>query len=209
MTMKFFAAGLLMLALAGCGGGSGSSAGSGADFGSNDPHVVVALGDSITEGVDGSGAPWPARLASLSGKTVINAGVGGEPSAGALSRCGGLLANNKPGYLIILTGANDAIQSRDTDAAIANIREMVQLAKANKTVPIIATLLPMVEGHAIFDSAAERISAGVREIASSEGVTLVDLHGEFGDPENQLIFDGLHPNDTGNQIIALAFNDVL
>ena len=85
----------------------------------------------------------------------------------------------------------------------------VLAAKANKTVPILATLLPMIGGHGIFTSAADRISNGIRDIASSEGVTLVDLNSEFGDPENQLISDGLHPNDTGNQIIALAFNDVL
>lgn len=209
-TVRTGLAGLLMLALAGCGGGDGaSSAGSGADFGSNDPQVVVALGDSITAGVDGSGAPWPARLAALSGKTVINAGIGGQESGAGLDRIGGALAAYKPGYIIIDFGANDAIMLRDTDNTLANIRAMVQAAKANKTVPILATLLPMVEGHGIYDSVAGRISAGIREIGSSEGVTVVDLNAEFTDPENQLISDGLHPNDTGNQIIALAFNDVL
>ena len=210
MMTRSFVALVMMLTLAGCGGGGGdSSAGSGADFGSNDPKVVVALGDSITAGVDGSGAPWPSRLAALSGKTVINAGIGGQESGDGLGRIGGALAAYKPGYIIIDFGANDAIMQRDTDATLANIRAMVQAAKANKTVPILATLLPMIGGHGIFTSAADRISNGIRDIASSEGVTLVDLNSEFGDPEHQLISDGLHPNDTGNQIIALAFNDVL
>ena len=209
MKLRILVAGLLLMALAGCGGNGTTSAGSGADFGDNHPNVVVALGDSITEGVDGGGAPWPGRLGGVSGKTVINAGVGGEPSGGALSRCGGVLAAYKPGYLIILTGANDAIMGYSTDDAVEHIRAMVQAAKANKTVPIVATLLPMVEGHLIYNSAADRISAGVRSVASSEGVTLVNLNGEFGDPEHQLLSDGLHPNDIGNQIIAMAFNDVL
>jgi lysophospholipase L1-like esterase len=199
-----------MLALAGCGGGEDvTSAGSGADFGNNNSNVVVALGDSITAGVDGGGAPWPGRLAALSGMRVINAGIGGQESGAGLARVGGTLAAYKPGYIIINFGANDAIMQRDTDQAIANIRAMVQAAKANKTVPIVSTLLPMVKGHLIYNSAAERISAGIRDVASSEGVTLVDLNGEFGDPESQLIGDGLHPSDAGNQLIALAFNEVL
>lgn len=202
-------AGLLMLALAGCGGEGTNTGGDSTNFGDNNPQVVVALGDSIVAGVEGGGTPWPARLSALSGKRVINAGVGGEESIGALSRCSRLLSAYKPGYLLILTGANDAIMRYSTDNAVANIRAMVQMAKANGTVPVVATLLPMIGEHSIFDSAAQRISAGVGSVAGVEGVAMVDLHGEFGEPAGLLIGDGLHPNDAGNQIIALAFNDAL
>ncbi|TAN36762.1 MAG: hypothetical protein EPN23_08105 [Verrucomicrobia bacterium] len=205
--VRFFAV-LLLLGLMGCGGGdSGGSAP--ADFGGNHPNVVVALGDSITAGVEGGGAPWPARLASLSGKTLINAGIGGQESGDGLARIGGALAAYKPGYIIIDFGANDAIMLRDTDNTLANIRAMVGMAKAHKTVPILATLLPMIGEHGIYDSTAQRISAGISAIGKSEGVTVVDLKTEFTDPENQLISDGLHPSDLGNQIIALALNDAL
>ena len=208
MKLYGWLAGLTLLAAGGCGGDSGSSPAP-IDFGNNNSNVVVALGDSITEGVDGGDTPWPARLATLSGKNVINAGVGGEESSGALNRIGGLLDDYKPGYIIIFTGANDAIRDLDTDITVGNILAMVQAAKANKTMPIVATLLPMVEEHLIYNSAADRISAGVRNIAKSENVMLVELNAEFTDPDNELIFDGLHPNDLGNQIIALAFNDGL
>lgn len=44
--------------------------------------VVVALGDSITQGVGASEqSAWPANLARLSGWRVINAGVSGDTSA--------------------------------------------------------------------------------------------------------------------------------
>lgn len=205
MLTRNLCTGIFLLVLAGCNsGGDGPK-----DFGSNNGQVVVALGDSIVAGVDGGGAPWPARLEGLSGKTVINAGVGGEVSDGALSRSGALLTIFKPGYLLILTGANDAILSHSTDHAVANIRAMVQAAKANGTVPIIATLLPMIGEHSIFDGSAQRISTGIREVADAEGVALVDLQSEFGGGAGLLIGDGLHPNDAGNQIIALAFNDAL
>ncbi len=209
MLKQRMVAGVLLLALAGCGGDGTATGGGATNFGNNNGQVVVALGDSLVAGVPGGGAPWPARLAGLSGKTVINAGIGGEESSGALSRCGRLLAAYKPGYLLILTGANDAIMGYSTDNAVANIRAMVQKAKANGTVPVVATLLPMTGEHGLFDGSAQRISAGIRGVASSEGVALVDLQGEFGAGTGLLIGDGLHPNDAGNQLMALAFNDAL
>lgn len=199
---------LLLGLAAGCGGGDEGMAVP-EDFGDNNPNVIVALGDSITAGIPGGGAPWPARLGALTGKTVVNAGVGGEESSGGAARIGGVLRSRKPGYILIFYGANDAIMQRDTDRALNNIRSMVAKAKANKTAPLLATLLPMIGEHGIYNSAAERISAGIHQIGGEEGVTVVDLAGEFGDPQNQLLPDGLHPNDLGNQIIALAFNDTL
>jgi lysophospholipase L1-like esterase len=193
---------------AGCGGGDDGMA-TPEDFGGNNPDVIVALGDSITAGVDGGGTPWPARLATLSGKTVVNAGVGGEESGGGANRIGSLLRARKPGYILIFYGANDAIMQHDIDRTLNNIRGMVAAAKANKTAPVLATLLPMVGEHVIYNSAAVRISTGIRQIGGEEGVPVVDLAGEFGDPQNQLLPDGLHPNDLGNQIIALAFADAL
>jgi lysophospholipase L1-like esterase len=199
---------LLLGVSAGCGGGDEGMAVP-EDFGDNNPNVIVALGDSITAGIPGGGAPWPARLGALTGKTVSNAGVGGEESSGGAARISGVLRSRKPGYILIFYGANDAIMQRDTDRTLNNIRSMVTKAKANKTAPLLATLLPMIGEHGIYNSAAERISAGIHQIGSAEGVTVVDVAGEFGDPQNQLLPDGLHPNDLGNQTIALAFNDAL
>ncbi|MCX6997531.1 MAG: GDSL-type esterase/lipase family protein [Kiritimatiellaeota bacterium] len=200
----------LLLFVLGCGGGDGGNQAPVLDdFGGNDPNVVVAFGDSITEGVDGGGAPYPGRLAALSGRRVINAGVGGQESGPGLSRLGGTLAARKPGYLCILFGANDVIRGYDQNTTIANLQAMLQKARANKTVPILATLTPMIGGHGIWGSTVNRLNDAIRNLASAEGVTLVDLNAEFGDAEVLLIGDGLHPNDQGNQVIALAFNDAL
>ena len=193
--------GILSLILAGCGAPP--------DIGNNNPNVVVALGDSITAGTTGDGTPYPAQLAWLSGKTVINAGIGGERAADGLSRIGGVLATNKPGFILILYGAGDAIKRTDSEAAVASVRDMVRQAKANKTVPIIATLPPMIGSHAGWEPRAERISAGIRDIARQERVPLVDMKEEFPDPRQQLMPDGLHPNSLGNRSIARAFNAAL
>jgi len=80
------------------------------------------------------------------------------------------LQNDQPGYLLILYGANDAIMSYDSDTAIANLQDIVEAAKANNTIPVIATLTPMYGEHSIFNGEAERISDGIRNLATQENM---------------------------------------
>ena len=151
--------GVAMLLLAGCltgcedSGGDDGDKGVG-DVGSNNPDVYAALGDSITAGGNGGGDPYPPRLAAMTGKTVINHGVGGESTGGALARVGDILANDKPAALLILLGANDLIGNEGVDNAGANLRSIIQQAKANNTVPVVATLLPMRNVHALWAGGA-------------------------------------------------------
>ena len=197
------------LGLAGCDfGGGGGGGGSSWDFGSNDTAVVVCIGDSITEGTCApAGAPYPSRLGAMSGKSVANEGVCGALSDDGVGRVGGLLKSYKPGYLCIFYGANDATRGHSVSDVIANLRSMVQSAKSNKTLPLIATLLPMYDSHGLFDGNAEDISNAIRTMAKEEGARLVDLRAEFGSDRTLIQEDGLHPSDTGTQIIAAAFND--
>ena len=206
--------GIAMFMLAGCltgcedSGGDDGDKGLG-DVGSNNPDVYAAVGDSITAGGNRGGDPYPPRLAAMTGKTVINHGVGGESTGAALNRIGSILANDKPGAMLILLGANDLIQGGSMNDAVANLRSIIQLAKANNTIPVVATLLPMRNVHALWAGGARELSARIRDLASSESARLVDLEAEFGSREGLLLDDGLHPNDAGNQLIALAFRDAL
>jgi lysophospholipase L1-like esterase len=186
-------------------GGGGSST---PDVGDNDINTVVCLGDSITDGdCVPAGPNYPSRLAGMSGKSVINQGSCGEKSGSGAGRAGGVLDKYSPGYMCILYGANDAIFDRPTGDVVANIRSIVQSCKANQTVPLVATLLPMYDSHGFANGNAQDISAGIRQMAGEEGVALVDLEKEFGDDRSLLQADGLHPSDSGTQLIALAFND--
>lgn len=200
-------AGLLAaLVMTGCddsGGGGGTP-----DVGDNDINVVVAMGDSITEGqCVPAGAPWPSRLGSLSGKTVINEGRCGERSAGGASRIAGVLAARKPGYVLINYGANDAIFNHTTETLAFHIRVMIQAAKANQSVVLVGTVLPMYDSHAFAAGKIPDYNAAIRQVAKEEGAKVVDLNREFGNERSFLQADGLHPSDSGNQLIALAFND--
>jgi lysophospholipase L1-like esterase len=188
---------------------SGGGGGGLGDVGSNDANVYAAIGDSITEGGNGGGDPYPPRLSAMTGKTVLNYGSGGESSGTAVGQVGSILPSVKPGALLILLGAIDVIEGDSTESTIANLRSIIQQAKANQTVPIIATLLPMRDGHELWAGEARKTSAQIRSLASSEGARLVDLEAEFGTGEGLLLEDGLHPNEVGNQLIADAFAGAL
>ena len=199
---------LIIASFASCetgGGGGGSSF----DFGDNDPNVVVAMGDSITDGVCvPAGAPYPDRVAALSGKRVINQGSCGEKSSEGASRVNSVLNSANPGYLFILYGTNDALYG-DPSAVKENLRAMIQAAKNNKTLPVIATLTPMYDKYAYGNSDAKGISREIRNLANEEGIPLVDLEAEFGSDRSLTHPDGVHLSDSGTQLIALSFNDQL
>ncbi len=209
-----FAASLLAVGLfaVGCGdGGGGDDDSSSSDIGDNNPDMYVAIGDSITEGVGepDQGAPYPARLSAILGKSVANEGVGGQTAGSGLARMASVLSSYKPGHILILFGANDAILGVDPESTASSLRAMVQMAKNNKTIPLLATTPQMTKTHEAFNSAVLRLNPLIRNVASSEGVTLVDLEAEFGTSADMTIFDGLHPSDLGNQTIAFAFSEKL
>ena len=191
-----------LYAFTGC---EGSGGGGSDDVGENDPELVVCVGDSITAGMYCEGAPFPARLAEKSGKTVLNYGVGGAPASSGVSNVKRALAR-KPGYVCILYGANDAIQGAGYDTTEASLRAMVQACKENQSIPIIATPTPQRSWHEIFDGRVSHIAEIVRTVAKEEGARLVDLNSAFGNGDGLLVEDGLHMTDKGSDLIAEKFN---
>lgn len=199
-----------VLMLAGCEG-SEHHLGDGHDFGPNNPNLYVAIGDSITAG-DGLVDPrsyYPALLAGMLGKTVLNEGVGGDSSGEVRERLYPILDDDKPGYVLILAGINDLIMGYGEESAAVNIRIMVQACQDNKTIPVIATLTPVFESYARLDEGVRRLNAMIREIASELNVALVDLNGAFDDNPIYMMPGGIHPNESGNNLMAITFYDVV
>ena len=207
---KWIFAGILLtmsMIFAGCGGDDEEGGGLPDDIGENNPNVIVALGDSITQGFGDGGAPYPSRVANITGLTVYNEGRGGERSGGGAGRVSGVLSRYKPAYLLILYGANDAIAGADVESVIGNLRAIIGAAQANKTVPVLANLTPMYDGRALFNGKVDEYNPRIRDLASETGARFVNLSGEFGDERSLIQADGLHPTDSGNQVIAFAFSD--
>jgi acyl-CoA thioesterase-1 len=174
------------------------------DVGDNDPMLCVAVGDSITDGLDGIG--YPEILAAMSGKTVINFGEQGQTSEGGIRTTPSALSQ-QPGFLLILYGANDVLRSRSNSLIIENLRTIIRLAKDNQTIPVIATLTPII-GRG-FSSAVESLNRDIRALANEEAARLVDLEEAFGGDPSLLLSDGLHPNNDGEELMAKAFANKL
>ena len=200
-----------VLMLAGCEGGGDSHLSDGHDFGTNNPNLYVALGDSITAGA-GLANPsdcYSVKLAGMLGKTVMNAGYPGASSGDVLDVCYNILDDSKPGYLLILIGVNDLIMGYGEDSAAANIRLMVQACQDNQTIPVIATLTPVFGSYARLSSGVGRLNVNIRQISSDLSCALVDLNSAFGDNQSYIQADGLHPNEAGHNLMAVAFYDVV
>ena len=208
-----------LVLLAGCGGSDKDDAIVNKDPGNNNLNVVAAFGDSITSGFLDI-VPYPRRLSPLIGKTVVNVGISGSKAGDNVGRTQTVIDRHRPAYMIILYGINDVIHSRNTSGILSSIEEMVQICENNKVLPILATY-PMLNGskYQIFAGGTARLNQGIRDIAKARGIKCVDLEKEFSkgrDPANpnmpladaSLYADGLHPNDAGTQIMALAFADL-
>jgi len=179
----------------------------GKDYGDNDPNLVACMGDSLTMGYMSQGAPYPQRLAALTGKNVLDYGVGGIRSDYGASIVSSVVAR-KPAYVCILYGSNDAISFSfaGPEGTVNNLRRIVSVCRANNCIPILATIPPMNGAHEVFNGNVTRVVEAVREFAKEEKICLVDLHKAFGDGEKYLNpADGLHLTEEGGDLIAKKF----
>ena len=97
------------------------------------PHdVIVAFGDSLTHGTGASDdTAYPAVLASLTGHTVINAGVPGDTTATGLQRLPAVLAEYKPRLVLLCLGGNDMLHQQAATLTENNLRLLVQTIRAS------------------------------------------------------------------------------
>lgn len=189
---------------------SKSHLGDGHDFGTNNPNVYVAFGDSITYGSGVSpGDSYPSKLAAMMMRTVINEGYEGAESYVGADLVQDILNEYKPGFLLILFGVNDLIMGHSEDEAIGNLQYICQAAINNKTIPVIATLTPVYGEHRAFASGIDRLNVLIRQMAANMNVALVDLDAAFKWDPLYLQDDGLHPNVLGYNLMAVTFYDVV
>ena len=104
--------------------------------------TVLAIGDSLTQGVGASAATaYPSLLAERTGWKLVNAGVSGETSSQIAARLPDLLAQHQPQLVILCAGGNDWLRRNSAQAAQAEIARMLQLCKA-KNIPVLLVAVP-------------------------------------------------------------------
>lgn len=170
------------------------------------PITILALGDSLTEGLGVDKADnYPAQLEDrlqamgYENTEVINSGLSGETSTGLVNRLDWVL-QTKPDVTILTIGANDAIRGIDVATIEANIRTAVKRLQDNGSVVILG-------GMSIYDNLGNDYVAAFSEIyprvAKDMNVTLIPffLEGVGGDSAlNQA--DAIHPTKEGYTIIV-------
>lgn len=100
---------------------------------------IVALGDSFTLGypLDATHS-WTQRMADVLHISVINKGKVQQTAKDLLSRFDADVVTEKPGRVIIFAGIGDAIKGVALKEVQTNIEGMVEKAKSNHIIPILA-----------------------------------------------------------------------
>jgi len=168
---------------------------------------VVLLGTSLTAGLGlDPDKAYPAllqRRADSAGLkvTIVNAGLSGETSAGALRRASWVL--DQPAAMVMLeVGANDGLRGVDPDSTYANIVALLALVKKQQPTAKLA-LVQMEAPTNLGRDYTTRFHTLYAKAAQGAGVPLLPflLQGVAGDARlNQA--DGIHPNIDGSKIVA-------
>lgn len=162
------------------------------------PRPLLVLGDSLSAAYNmpeeaGWVALLEARLAATldSPPPVVNASISGETSAGGLSRLPALLAEHRPGLVLIELGGNDGLRGLPPAQFRENLERMIVLAReAGAKVMLAGVEIPPNYGAAYRD----RFRAVFHDLAALHDVPLLAfiLDGIALEP-GMMQADGIHP----------------
>jgi acyl-CoA thioesterase I len=169
--------------------------------------TVVFLGTSLTAGlgldIDDAYPALIQRKIDAAGLKyrVVNAGVSGETSAGALRRIDWIL-REPVAVLVVETGANDGLRGQDPAVSRANIQSILDRARRQSPPPrvVLAGMKALPNYGADY---VKRFDDLFPELARANHAPLVPflLEGVAGVPTlNQA--DGIHPTAAGHALIA-------
>lgn len=176
--------------------------------------IIVAVGDSLTAGAGvAENEAYPAQLARrlwADGHpyTVVNAGVSGETSSGALARIDWVISSLEPDIIILETGANDGLRGLDPDLLKMNLDKIITIIKANNIQVVLAGMKMLPNLGPEYTRAFDTIYP---QIARAHDVIFLPffLAGVAGQAQlNQP--DGIHPTAPGyTRIVDNVYPHVL
>jgi acyl-CoA thioesterase-1 len=166
---------------------------------------VLFLGDSLTAGygVEKNDA-FPKLVGDKFEKAgnkikVINAGISGSTTSGALKRLRWYL-KAKPDVVFLALGANDGLRGLKLQKSKENLDEVIKLAKKKKIEVVLAGMMLPPNYGAKYRKEFEQM---YKDLAKEHKLHFIPflLKGVGGEAKlNQA--DGIHPNEQGHKVIA-------
>lgn len=156
---------------------------------------IIAFGDSLVYGVgSSSGNDMFSILSRKIGQPIINKGVSGNTTVDALSRLESDVLSNDPKIVFVLLGGNDYLQKIPKETTFKNLATIIEKIQEKGS----AVILLGVRGG-IFVDRFEEDYKNLSELYQTGFVPNV-LDGLI--TNRKLMFDSIHPNDLGYQIVA-------
>lgn len=164
--------------------------------------TILAFGDSLTAGTGAAEAEsYPAVLARLTGRKVINAGLPGEVSASGLQRLPELLRQERPQLIILCHGGNDLLGHLGQQQLAENLRGMLRLAR-EQGIPVLLLAVPSPDftltPPPLYAELAKEFAAPLESKALKQILA-----------KSRLKADHIHPNAAGYALLAEAVLQLL
>ncbi|MDX1608095.1 MAG: GDSL-type esterase/lipase family protein [Candidatus Spechtbacterales bacterium] len=162
---------------------------------------IVAFGDSLVAGAGATeGMNWVDILSRDIGEEIINAGVNGDTTQSALARLDRDVLAYDPRIVIVLLGGNDVLRNVAKEQTLNNLKSIITRIQAEGA----AVVLVSIPG-ALLDPYDD----DYKDLAQETGAAFVPnvLNNILRD--RRLMYDSIHPNDAGNEIMAERIGDKL
>lgn len=182
---------------------------------------LVCHGDSLTEASDlEDPAIWPTLVEGRLKIKLLNSGIGGDTTAGLLSRFYHDVIRHRPDHVLIMGGTNDLWWDLEIKMILANIFSMTCQAEHHDIVPLVGLPLPIVVEKACeqefaapeggYDHFTEKLAFLAKTLARAakqNDIVCLDFYHPFCDKSGNAIGryfmdDGLHPNKEGHRRMA-------
>ncbi len=178
------------------------------------PPTVLMLGTSLTAGLGLQPADaYPALVQQRIDSAglpfrVVNAGVSGETSAGALRRLDGLMRLVFE-VLLLERGANDMLRGINPDSTRANIQAIIDRVRSERPgAPIV--LAGMLAPPNLGREYAAEFGEMFQELAAENHIRLIPFLLEgVGGIAGMNQADGIHPNEEGAAVVAANVWEIL
>ncbi len=177
---------------------------------------LAFLGDSITQGWEGSGKPtWDKYYAN---RKAANFGFSGDRTEHVLWRlANGELVGLQPKVIVIMIGTNNIGHgSSNATQTVDGVKSIVGVLRSKVPGAKILLLDIFPRGRDLNDAGRKAVaaaSAGFRTLHDGKNVFSADVSSQFlnrdGSMRNLLMPDALHPNAAGYEIWAKAMEPVL